>query len=160
MNRKTYFIIALLLTIIVGSGAYLITNQDSNTDQKTDVSKTTVAENDTVNNTSKQLAGKPGQYLEYSESSFTANSDSTRLLFFHAPWCPQCRSLDKDILENKVPEGVIIFKVDYDSNLALRKKYGVTLQTTIVKVDGDGAIMGKYVPYENPTLSNVISNIL
>ncbi len=100
-----------------------------------------------------------GIYTDYSENAFK-NAAGTRLLFFHAPWCPQCRALDADIKAKGAPENVTILKVDYDSNQALRKKYGVTLQTTIVKVDGAGNLAQKYVAYDEPTLSAVIENVL
>lgn len=104
-------------------------------------------------------AAVPGAYKEYDERVAVA-TEGTKLLFFHAPWCPQCRSLDTSIKNGTVPENVTIFKVDYDSNQALRKKYGVTIQTTIVKVDDLGNFVKKYVAYDEPTLESVIKNAL
>ncbi|MDF2461536.1 MAG: thioredoxin [Candidatus Saccharibacteria bacterium] len=104
-------------------------------------------------------AAAAGQYTEWKSDSLSKTS-GTRVLFFHAPWCPQCRALDKSIKEGKVPNGVTIFKVDYDSNQALRQKYGVTIQTTMVRVDADGNLAEKYVAYESPTLEAVQRNVL
>ncbi len=59
-----------------------------------------------------------------------------------------------------MPDGFTIIKVDYDSNQDLRQKYGVTLQTTFVKVDADGNGTGKYVAYEEPTFEAVKRNFL
>jgi thiol-disulfide isomerase/thioredoxin len=101
----------------------------------------------------------PGAYVDYSENAI-ADAEGTILLFFHAPWCPQCRQLDADIQKNGVPDGITIIKVDYDSNQDLRKKYGVTLQTTIVRVDENGEFISKYVAYNEPTLDSVITNML
>lgn len=111
-----------------------------------------------TNNTSN--TSKPsGNYAVYSETDF-AKTNGTKLLFFHAPWCAQCRSLESDIKQSGVPGGVTIFKVDYDTNQKLRQKHGVTIQTTFVKVDDQGNTIKKYVAYDNPVLSSVIENLL
>jgi thiol-disulfide isomerase/thioredoxin len=101
----------------------------------------------------------PGKYADYSASSL-ASTGGTRIIFFHASWCPQCRQLDASIKAGKVPDNVTIFKTDYDSNQALRQKYGVTIQTTVVLVDANGNLVKKYVAYDNPTLKSVTDNLL
>ena len=53
-----------------------------------------------------------------------------------------------------------VLKVDYDSNQALRQKYGVTLQTTFVEVDKDGNEIEKYVAYNEPTFDSVKANLI
>jgi hypothetical protein len=50
--------------------------------------------------------------------------------------------------------------VDYDTHTALRQKYGVTLQTTIVRVDDEGKLVKKYVAYQDPSLEAVVKNTL
>ncbi len=102
---------------------------------------------------------RQGSYTVYNQQEFESTG-GTRLLFFHAPWCPQCRALEADIKQNKLATDTHIFKVDYDSNQSLRQKYGVTIQTTVVRVDGEGNLQKKYVPYNEPTLSNVLNNLL
>lgn len=82
------------------------------------------------------------------------------LLFFHAPWCPQCRSVESDILAQGVPDGLTIIKVDYDSRQDLRQQYGVTLQTTFVEVDADGTELQKHVAYDDPRLDAVVAAML
>lgn len=100
-----------------------------------------------------------GAYKEYSEEAVAA-TEGTRLLFFHASWCPQCRQLDASLRQSEIPSGVTIFKVDYDSNQALRQKYGVTIQTTVVKIDAQGDGVEKYVAYDEPTFAAVKENLL
>ncbi len=100
-----------------------------------------------------------GSYVEYSDTAI-ANADGRILLFFHASWCPQCRSLESDILAQGVPSGVTIIKVDYDSNQDLRQKYGVTVQTTMVEVDNDGTSLQSFVVYDEPTLAAVVDAML
>lgn len=100
-----------------------------------------------------------GQYTEYSEESF-ASAKGQKILFFHAPWCPQCRSIEKEILSQDIPSDLTIFKVDYDTNQDLRKKYGVTLQTTFVKIDDNKELIDKYVAYDSPTFESVKTNFI
>ncbi|MDQ5886415.1 MAG: hypothetical protein QG628_812, partial [Patescibacteria group bacterium] len=102
----------------------------------------------------------PGVYVNYSEAELAKQSDKTRLLFFHAPWCPQCQSLDQDIIANGIPQGTAIIKVDYDSNQDLRKKYGVTIQTTVVRIDDKGSLVQKYVAYDEPNVASIVDNLL
>lgn len=100
-----------------------------------------------------------GAYVEYSDDAI-AQAEGRVLLFFHAPWCPQCRSVESDILAQGVPDGVTIIKVDYDSRQDLRQQYGVTLQTTFVEVDADGAEVQKHVAYDDPHLDAVVAAML
>lgn len=78
-------------------------------------------------------------YDTYSpESVDTALASGKKVaLFFHATWCPSCVALNKTIISEGVPNDVVIFKVDYDTNTELRKKYGVTGQHTIVTIDAN-----------------------
>jgi thiol-disulfide isomerase/thioredoxin len=96
----------------------------------------------------------PGAYVDYSDAALAA-AEGTSVLFFHAPWCPQCRALEEDILAAGVPDGVTILKVDYDSRQDLRQQYGVTLQTTMVVVDDDGEKTALHVAYDEPTVGAV-----
>jgi thiol-disulfide isomerase/thioredoxin len=98
----------------------------------------------------------PGSYVEYTDTA-VADADGRILLFFHAPWCPQCRALEADILASGVPNGITIVKVDYDSRQDLRQQYGVTLQTTLVEVDSSGAARASHVAYDDPTLAAVLA---
>jgi len=104
-------------------------------------------------------AAQPGQYVDYSPE-LVASTPGEKLLFFHASWCSQCVALEDDIEASGVPDGVTIFKVDYDSNQDLRQEYGVTIQTTMVKVDDNGEMIDSYVAYEDPTLDSVSAALL
>lgn len=99
-----------------------------------------------------------GSYIDYSQSAI-ADTAGTKLLFFYAPWCPQCRALESDIKTSGVPKGVTVIKVDYDTNQQLRQKYGVTIQTTVVRIDDSGNLTKKYVAYDEPSIDSVIKNL-
>lgn len=63
-----------------------------------------------------------------------------KVLFFHAAWCPVCREADEKLttwFKDEMPT-IDVYKLDYDTETALRSKYGVTYQHTFVLVDGAG----------------------
>lgn len=95
-----------------------------------------------------------GQYVEYTPTTISHTS-GTKILFFHAPWCPQCRALEASIKASTIPANVTIIKVDYDSHQALRQQYGVTIQTTLVRVDDAGNLIEKLVAYDEPNFQSV-----
>ncbi len=97
-----------------------------------------------------------GAYLEYSDG-IIAKTAGTKVLFFYASWCPNCRALEKDIKAGPIPADLTIIKVDFDNSTDLRQKYGVTLQTTVVYVDDDGAELAKEVLAEDPSLDALVA---
>ena len=80
-------------------------------------------------------------YLDYDSSLLGENEDT--VLFFHASWCPSCRSAESNIKETGVDD-FLLLKVDFDSSADLRKKYGVTTQHTFVQVDANGELIKKW----------------
>lgn len=62
-----------------------------------------------------------GAYVDYDESILSSTS-GPKALFFHATWCPQCRALDEDLRAQGPPDGLTVFKVDYDSATDLRQR--------------------------------------
>lgn len=97
---------------------------------------------------SSQADQMPGKYVEYDEAMVaTAASEGRAVLFFHAGWCPTCRSADADIKANmeSIPAELSIFKVDYDSATKLRDMYNITTQHTFVQVDETGQEITKWV---------------
>lgn len=105
---------------------------------------------------SAETASQPGNYTEYYDGAIE-ETPGTKVLFFHASWCPKCRALEEDIEASQIPDNVTIFKVDFDTATELRERYGVTLQTTIVYVDDDGAALAKGVLFEDTTLAALLA---
>jgi hypothetical protein len=88
---------------------------------------------------------KAGVFTTYSEAALTKTEGHKNILFFSATWCPTCQATNKDIQANldKIDPKLHILSVDYDTNQALRTKYGVTMQHTFVEVDGSGNLIKK-----------------
>lgn len=81
-----------------------------------------------------------GRYVTMNPDQITYSAESKTVLFFAASWCPSCRILDRNILQNMsmIPADVAIVKVDYDTATDLKKQYGVTRQHTLVQVNETG----------------------
>jgi thiol-disulfide isomerase/thioredoxin len=99
------------------------------------------------------MAGKPDAATVSSskapsvEATYGAFSDAvlndgkTKVLFFHASWCPECKKADAT-LKTWLPSKDFtrsVYKIDYDTAKELKAKYGVIYQHTFVVVDGQGA---------------------
>lgn len=87
-----------------------------------------------------------GSYEAYDSATLARANDGDVVLFFRASWCPTCRALDADLRDSlrDIPANVTILDVNYDTATQLRKKYGVTMQHTLVQVDADGTLLTKW----------------
>jgi thiol-disulfide isomerase/thioredoxin len=148
---KTVSIVIGVVILILGAG-YLVTN--SNTDSAPVVPEeveSQVEQESAVDRESTEAPQEPqepqaadapaGTYTLYDAEQIAQSDADTILLFFHATWCPSCRALDADILANadSIPAGVEIYKLDYDTQTALKRQYGVTTQHSVIEIDATGA---------------------
>ncbi len=93
-----------------------------------------------------------GNYVPYSNDSFTQSASTRRILFFYASWCPTCVPADSDFTKNvaMLPTDVTLIRVNYndsDTNAdekALAIKYGITYQHTYVQIDAQGNEVAKW----------------
>lgn len=155
MSKRTIYIVIFVTLAILGGVLYAVLMPR---DQAKSPSQTTTTKPAPATTTTPSPAAA-GVYADYSSEKVAATS-GTKLLFFYAPWCPQCRQIDDDIKSNGLPDGVTVFKVDYDSNQTLRQKYRVTIQTTFVKIDDNGDKIASYVSYQEPKFSAVERELL
>ncbi|MCA9392356.1 thioredoxin family protein [candidate division WWE3 bacterium] len=103
------------------------------------------------------MQSSKGTYEDYDESKLAKANDGDVVLFFKANWCPTCQALDADISMHEVPDGLTILKVDYDTETALKQKYGITYQHTLVQVDADGNMIQKWAG--SPTLQSIVEKL-
>lgn len=82
--------------------------------------------------------------LEEYQNQMTDRADTTVVYFFHADWCPSCRTTEESLTTTGVPDGLTVVKVDYDTATDLKRQYGITQQHTFVQVDADGTELAKW----------------
>jgi thioredoxin 1 len=118
-----------------------------------------VMTSDHASSTGEVMTKEKGAYIPYSADKIALASKGPVVLFFHASWCPTCRALDADIKAHldSIPTGVTILDVDYDTSTALKQKYGVTMQHTLVQVDAQGSLITKWAG--SPTLALLTPHI-
>lgn len=113
--RAFRFALAIASILIVGTGAAMRASQAARMDQMND-------------------------FKPYTPETFKAamTQGRTTLLFFHAPWCPVCKAQEPKVRAhlNGAHKDVVAFKVDYDTNLALRKELKVDKQSTLILYHG------------------------
>lgn len=92
------------------------------------------------------MTEKSEGYIAYNAKDFAADTSNKRVLFFAASWCPTCRGADADIKAHlkMIPSGVVIYKTDYDTETALKQKYGITHQHTFVYVNAKAEAIKKW----------------
>ncbi len=167
MNKRVLVIVLALAVLIGGSVAALALTRTSGPDTAAPPvaqARPSAAPSSTPAPTATPAPApvvSPGVYEDYSDGSIAdATAKGTTLLFFHAPWCGQCRDLESDILEYGVPDGVTIIKVDFDSRQDVRQQYDVNMRTTFVKLDASGTEVQRFVAYDTPSLDAVVAALL
>lgn len=100
-----------------------------------------------------------GSYEPYAPEKLAKADGGKVVLFFRASWCPTCHALDADIRSHSsdIPGDLTILDVDYDNATALKQKYGVTVQHTLVQVDAHGNQLAKWIG--SPTLADLATQV-
>ena len=86
------------------------------------------------------------RYMPYSPAAFDAARENKRVLYFHADWCSVCRPLDREFSQNahQIPQDIVLFRTDYDTEKELKATYAITYQHTFVLVDRQGNEVTKW----------------
>ena len=162
MNKRVVVVIVALIVLIAAAGTALAVTRLGSQPEAAQSPSPSASPSDIGEPTPTAQPSDPvtpGAYVTYDDSAIAA-AEGRILLFFHAPWCPQCRSIESDIDAQGVPDGVTIIKIDYDSRQDLRQEYGVTLQTTFVEVSPAGDALQSHVAYDDPHLDAVVDAML
>jgi thiol-disulfide isomerase/thioredoxin len=104
---------------------------------------------------------KAGEYKDSTTSALSASvlSDGkTKVLFFHAGWCPACKAANTSLVSWYANgEGMLtVYKINYDTEKSLEQKYGVTYQHTFVKIDGQGKLIKLLQSPSDDDLKNLL----
>ena len=137
MKYKSW-IIPLITVIVVA--VIVVVNNKQDLDEYSSSSRTegVVSTENKVPQSAESTNSSP--YQDYESSLISEASTKKVVLFFHAAWCPTCQQAEQEIVAdiNSLPSDLLLLKVDYDSNTALRRKYNVPYQHYFVQVDADG----------------------
>lgn len=181
MTKRTKIILAVVAAVVLIGGVSFalmaeeekVQEQATETDQTSQTEpSTTSSSNAASDSTSSQPttnsapdtpvsneAAKAGRYTTYSKNELSAGYD-TNVIFFYAPWCPECRAFKQAIQSGTIPPGVQFLEADFDSSTDLKKQYGVTLQSTFVKVSASGSQQSKWVGYGKEKSTQTVLNNL
>lgn len=88
------------------------------------------------------------RYYAYNTATLDlAQNQGKVVLYFWAPWCSSCSSVDLDLVDHKVfvPEGITVLRIPYDSAKELRREYNVVTQHTFVQIDQNGTMLNQWV---------------
>lgn len=149
--------IGIALIFIFGIGT---SKQEDNLASDTAPNQTESTATEPQDSTQATTQASAGKYATYSDSAVKDAGYDQTVVFFYAPWCPECRAFKQAINSGEIPAGTQILEADYDSSTSLKKQYGVTLQSTFVRVDTDGSLQKKWVGYgKDKSLSTVLDNL-
>ncbi len=161
--RKIIIILVVIVVIVaVALGAWQLLSKDKDkvgTEAQSKNSSSQEAVEEEKNQKPEEGVMKEGRYVDYEPKQVGVEGYDTTVLFFHAPWCPDCQAMDQAINEGNLPAGTQILKVDYDSNKELRKQYGVTVQTTFIRVDTSGEKEESWIGNGDASLEEILENI-
>ncbi len=170
---KSPFVIAAVLIVLLGGiGAYAFVmspfsartemNPAQNettpdlldTNQMPEPTPQTTETSDTTN--SAESAESPqndtNQYIEFTPEALAASSDTKRVLFFYANWCPTCAQANTRFTNNPagIPENTTVIRVNYNDTdtsaeeKALADTYNITYQHTFVQIDASGEAVTRW----------------
>lgn len=162
MNKKALVIVSIVVGLfLVGGGVFAYSNNQNDKKEQEKMAMEKKTEDEAMTKKEEAAAmekdkmskeddsmdkdaamSKQGSYVTRTDydkdpSKYT---DSKKVYFFHASWCPICKGIDEEINADmsKIPAGVTMIKTDFDNSTDLRQKYGVTTQYTFVQVDSNG----------------------
>lgn len=155
-------ILVLILAAAFGAYAYFSQMPEATNEQDTQMmasSTDTMTDDEKMSGDQAMMAAK-GSYEVYSADKLSRAETGHVVLFFRATWCSTCKALDADIRAhlNSIPDGLSILDVNYDSSTALKQKYGVTTQHTLVEVDAQGTLIKKWTG--SPTLAALSAEVI
>ncbi len=170
MSRNTKIVIVVTVLILVIVGGYFVFSGDNEPADINSMSTQNASQNPARSDEDKTVskerdATQPeniekGRYTTYSTEDTASTGYNTNIIFFYAPWCPECRAFKEAIQAETIPDGTQILEADFDSSTDLKKKYGVTLQSTFVRVDNGGDLQSKWVGYgKDKSLNTVLENL-
>jgi thiol-disulfide isomerase/thioredoxin len=132
MNK---WLVGLAAAALVVLGVYAYTAQTNQSAETTETSP--ASDRPAMEDANPETTMQRGAYQDFQSSVLT--DGKTKVLFFAAAWCPECRAHDQKLQAWYPSDDLLpVYKVDYDNSSELKSRYGVVQQHTFVKVDGQG----------------------
>lgn len=143
VSLKTWIIVALLISLIIGVAMVLTVPQNNNLPS---------ADNNTSNQ-SYELKWYTNLDAAISEAQKTKKPI---FAVFSASWCPACQQLESETLvdnevKQKLAQNYVAVKIDLDTNPELSSKYGIYGIPALIFMNSNGEEtkrIGGYVPPE------------
>jgi thiol-disulfide isomerase/thioredoxin len=143
---------AILIWFVTGLGSDTSSNTNqSNVEPTTQQNMTPEEAREAAEQRDQETAQKAeasNRYIDYTPEAFASSTTANNVISFDADWCYVCDAIEENILAGEIPEDLTIFKANFDEEIELRKKYGVTSQTTFVQVTPNGDEITKWVMYD------------
>jgi hypothetical protein len=153
---RVCFIILVALTANACSSLTDSADADRNREQPSQSESRPSVERERVSDSTPSASGpvpdaaprSAGAYISLTDyqASKQLYAASKVVLFFNAKWCSTCKkarsNLEADL--SAIPSDLAIVLVDFDSETALKRQYGVTVQHTFVQIDGNGKALAKW----------------
>ena len=131
--------VVIVIALLVIAGFYIFSNNSTGLDYDNSMmTEEEIISGDNMSDESTVM--EESRYIEYSPEKFAQASNKKRVYFFHASWCPTCKVANEEFSANPngIPEDIVLFKTDYDTETELKRKFGITYQHTFVFVDENG----------------------
>ncbi len=138
---KNTLIVIIGIAILSALG-YVVFSRPSDSTNTTAQSVTTTP--GAVVAASGDITYSAGAYQDFSQSAYeqALTDGKTVILDFHADWCPTCRANEpiiESVFQSNTNLNLIGFKVNYDTEIALKKIFNIASQSTIIKTSKDAA---------------------
>ena len=151
INRRAAILAATAAVVVLSAaGCSSEASSDATPSATPTAASTSAAPTDTAgsNSAAQPAAATAGSYITWDEyqKDKAKYENNYVVLFFNASWCSTCQATVKslDASKGNFPEGLTVVSVDYDSNSALKKQYGVTTQHTFVAIKPNGDQIKKW----------------
>lgn len=161
MKNTSILVLIVLVLAVGGIGTYALLNRGTSMTESDSIDQAEMAKTDettmkkvesTEKDSDKTMMKNEGKYVPFSQEVLASSSNSRRVLFFFANWCPTCRPADASFTQNvaQIPADVTLIRVNYNDTETdqaekdLAKKYGVTYQHTFVQIDSNGSAVTKW----------------
>ena len=147
MTKKLTALMPIVVVMIVAGAALVLYKKNPAVmTAETDTQQALPSTKSSLEGDPQMSQGGEDRYVLFTPETLTSQSETRRVLFFYANWCPTCIPVDKDFQRRKeaIPSNVTLIRVNYNDDATdateeeLARKYDITYQHTFVEIDNQG----------------------